>query len=298
MTIYETITNQIVNAIEKGQHGQFVMPWHSSNGIAITRPINVASKKPYNGSNVLMLWLASMDKGYESELWGTYKQWHELGAQVRKGEKATHIAFWTVLDGKAPEGETESEVKSFSMARAYFVFNAAQVDGFELPKIEKPVIANPMAPLPVVDSFVANSAAKVRTGEARAYYNTGMDYINMPARELFTGSPTSSPTECYYSTLLHELTHWTGHKSRLDREFKREKENYAAEELVAELGAAFLCADLGIASSARPDHAAYIASWVQWLKSDPKAIFTAASKAQKACNYLHELNQKNIAIAA
>lgn len=295
MTIYETITNAVINAIEKNEAGAWVMPWHRASGFSM--PINVVSKKPYNGSNVLMLWITSIEKGYSSDIWGTYKQWQELGAQVRQGEQSTHIGFFKKMQGKPAEGEEEGKV--FGMLKPYFVFNSEQVDGWQAPTVEKPVVADPAAIMESVDHFVTMTGAVVKTGEARAYYVPSMDYINMPCREAFTGSPTSSPTECYYSTLLHELSHWTGAEKRLNREFKKKgQESYALEELVAELSAAFLCATLGITSAPRPDHAQYINHWLTALKGDSRVIFTAASAAQKAADYLHGLQMGEMAAAA
>ena len=173
------------------------------------------------------------------------------------------------------------------MAKAYFVFNADQVDGIEKAEpTQDEIRTNMVDVLAEVDSFMLRTKADIRTGMAQAFYNPNGDYINMPERDLFTGSETSSPTETYYSTLCHELTHWTGHAKRLDRLGTCKKGEYAFEELVAELGAAFLCADLGIASLPRPDHAAYIASWLKALKNDSKFIFQAASQAQKALDYV------------
>jgi hypothetical protein len=165
----------------------------------------------------------------------------------------------------------------------------------------KPEIANPAAPLAHVDLFVRNTGADVRTGEPRAYYVPSKDFINMPERSLFTGSPTSTPTETYYSTLLHELSHWTGAPNRLNRDKMGARfgnEQYAAEELVAELSAAFLCADLGIANDPRPDHAQYIQNWLTVLKNDARAIFVASSKAQAAASFLHGLQVKGESVAA
>jgi antirestriction protein ArdC len=235
-----------------------------------------------------------MKKHYSTGTWATYNQWHELGAQVRKDEKSTHIAFWKPLSKTDDKGEESS----FWMAKAYYVFNADQVEGYEIPGNTLPVIASPAETLEHVEAFVAGLGAYIRHGLPRAYYNTALDYVNMPQRDVFTGSPTSTPTEAYYSTLFHELTHWTGHKSRLDRMEKSGQHEYAFEELVAELGAAFMCADLNVSNSPRPDHAAYIASWLKALKNDSKFIFTAASKAQKAADYLQSVKAQPVAVAA
>lgn len=298
MTIYEQITNKILAEIEAGA-GEFIMPWHRPSGGGV--PFNPSRKGGYRGVNTLVLWIAEREKGYASSNWATFKQWQSLGAQVKKGEKSTQIVFFKPLEirEKGAEIEDSDPVRTIAMAKAYHVFNADQVEGWTAPTIAAPVIPNPVAPLPHVDAFIRATGADVRTGEARAYYIPSKDFINMPERDLFKGSPTSTPTESYYSTLCHELVHWTGAKHRLDRQFGARfgNETYAAEELVAELGAAFLCASLGITNSPRPDHAQYIASWIKVLKSDPRALFTAASKAQAAITYV-EGNRQEEAEAA
>lgn len=299
--IYQKITDQIVTEIERGA-GSFVMPWHRPTGTGI--PFNPARKGGYKGCNVLALWIAEMRGGYTSSNWATYKQWAALGAQVKKGSKATSVVFYKPLEireqGK-PEMDDADPVKSIVMAREYHVFNADQVEGWDIPGTTKPVVENPVSALPHVEAFISGTGADVRTGEPRAYYVPSRDYINMPERSLFTGSPTSTPTETYYSTLLHELTHWTGASNRLNRDKMGARfgnEQYAAEELVAELGAAFLCAELGIANDPRPDHAQYIQNWLTVLKNDPRAIFTAASKASASVAYLNGLQEGSQAVAA
>lgn len=287
--VYQQITDKIIAAIESGA-GDFVMPWHRPAGNGI--PWNPSRKGYYNGCNAINLWIEAHNRGFTSCNFATLKQWNELGAQVRKGEKSATVVFYkplTVKDRNAPADSDETT--EILMARAYHVFNADQVEGWTAPTQQLPTVQNPAEIMANVEAFVRNTGADVRTGEARAYYVPSRDFINMPPRELFTGSPTSTPTETYYSTLLHELTHWTGAEHRLKRDLNTRfgKAAYAAEELVAELGAAFLCASLGIANDPRPDHAQYLASWLKVLKDDSRAIFTAASKAQQAADYLHKL---------
>jgi antirestriction protein ArdC len=165
------------------------------------------------------------------------------------------------------------------------VFNLEQVDGWQPPR---PATPDPKRVLVEVERFVMATFADIRIGGDRAYYRPGTDHIQMPDRDRFTGTETIDATESYYATLLHELTHWTGHAARLDRDLSGRfgREGYAMEELVAELGAAFLCSDLGITNRPRPDHAAYIAHWLAVLKKDTRAIFTAASKANEARRFL------------
>lgn len=283
--LYERVTADIVAVIEQGA-STFQMPWYRSG---IKRPVNASTQKRYHGVNVLGLWAAAQMAGYSSGYWATYKQWKELGAQVRRGERASLIVFYKKIEQEIRDQEEieDGSRKTYLLIRPSMVFNASQVDGWTSPK---PEIREPAKLVAQAETFMSTSRAQVRHGGDRAYYAPVADYIQLPDRERFTGSTTSSPTESYYATALHELTHWTGHETRLDRKLALSKrfgdEAYAMEELVAELGAAFLCCDLGITNTPRPDHAAYIAKWLRVLKTDKKAIFAAASKASQAHEYL------------
>lgn len=289
--VYQTITDSIIATIEKGDAEGFEMPWHRGSGDGF--PINANTSKPYNGINVLSLWVAQQVKGFKSREWATFKQWQDKGAQVRKGEKASHVIFYRELEeGEKEDGSTEDGPRRSFIARASFVFNADQVDGYTQ-TATAPKVADGADDLGHVEAFLKASGADIRHGGDRAYYAPSSDYIQLPHKADFYGSKHSSPTEAYYSTALHELTHWTGHKTRLDRlgeEFqgKRGKEGYAFEELIAELGASFLCADLGVSVEPRLDHAQYINGWLKVLKDDKKAIFSAASHASKAARFIHE----------
>ncbi|MDR3440600.1 zincin-like metallopeptidase domain-containing protein [Telmatospirillum sp.] len=284
--IYQTITDHIIAAIEAGA-GDWCMPWHVQGNGAAVMPVNAASKKAYRGVNVLNLWIAAQAAGYPAGIWATYKQWAELGAQVRKGEKATLVVFWKVFENGEEEddaGEDENtdtgrQGRRF-MARGYHVFNCAQVDGFDAPALPQSTEPERIA---TAEAFFAAAGADIRHGGNRAFYAPGPDFIQLPPFAAFRDAVA------YYATLAHEATHWTGHPTRCARDFKGRfgSEAYAAEELVAELGAAFLCADLGLASEPRPDHAAYVANWLKVLKGDKRAIFTAASKAQQAADWMH-----------
>jgi antirestriction protein ArdC len=277
--IYQTITDHIIAAIEAGA-GDWKMPRHVKDGGTST-PINAVTNRPYRGVNVIMLWTIAHSAGYSSPIWGTYKQWAELGVQVRKGEKAAPIVFWKQLqDEKAEEQDDDETQRARFIAKGFHVFNADQVDGFEAPTL-------PLVPqserIAHADAFFSRIGADIRHGGSRAYYSPAYDHIQLPPFAAF-GEPTA-----YYATLAHETVHWAGHGSRCARELKGKfgSESYAAEELVAELGAAFLCADLALASEPRPDHAAYVASWLKVLKGDKRAIFTASALAQKAADWLH-----------
>ena len=280
--IYTRITNQIVAAIEAGADA-WQMPWHADDASA--RPINAFSNKPYRGVNVLALWCAASEAGYSSDQWGTYKQWSERGQQVKKGEKSTAIVFWKMLDqgekGEAPEADEEGGRRRM-VARGYNVFNAEQIEGYEAPT--RPARAD-IKRIQHADDFFNQLKADIRQGGGRAYYRPSSDHIQMPDFAAFRSA------EAYYGVLSHEVIHWTGAEKRLHRDLSGRfgNESYAAEELIAELGAAFLCADLGICNEPRPDHAAYVANWLKVLKDDKRAIFTAAAKAQQATDFAHDL---------
>ena len=278
--VYAVVTAQIISSIEQGA-GTWRMPWHTSGNYAFS-PINVVSKKPYRGVNTVCLWAAANAKGYESGEWATYQQWQDRGAQVRKGEKATTVVFWKFAN-QSPESQDDGEQATngsrLLFTKGYSVFNAAQVDGYT-PKIDTEI------PIPKrieqADLFFAGVGADVRHGGNHAFYSPATDHVQMPPFAAFKDAVS------YYSTLAHEHTHWTATALRCDRQLgKRFGDNaYAAEELIAELGAAFTCAHLGLSTEPRPDHAEYIQSWLRVLKADKRAIFTAASKAQQACDWL------------
>jgi antirestriction protein ArdC len=297
--VHEAITAKIVAAIEAGA-GEFQMPWHRP-GVAFAIPRNALTEKQYRGSNILSLWIDADAKKFEHQTWATFKQWQELGAQVRKGERGSLIVKygeWTpksAADAPKPEtGGDDADNGKRLFAKAAYVFNAQQVDGYSI---------TPVAPradlttrLDHVDAFIANTGAEFREGGQRAFYrhrdSKGEgDFIQMPPRDLFTGTATSTPTEAYESTRLHELAHFSGASHRLNRQFGERfgDKAYSFEELVAELSAAFMCADLQITNTPRADHAQYISNWLAVLKGDTKAIFSAASLATRAVDYLHGL---------
>ena len=281
--IHQHITDQIVAAIEAGA-GDFRLPWHRSAG-NIMRPVNISSKKAYRGVNILTLWATADEKGYASGTWGTYKQWAEAGAQVKKGEKAAYIVFYKEFAVEGDEGSDEAETRL--MARATPVFAAEQVDGYVIPALPE-TSGTLVEPIEKAEAFIAATGANIVHGGSRACYVPLTDNIHMPPRDMFFDTATSTAAEAYYSTKLHELTHWTGKETRCNRQMGKRfgDDAYAMEELVAELGAAFLCADLGITDAPRADHAQYLDNWLRVLKADKKAIFTAASKASQAVAFL------------
>lgn len=285
---YDHVTNKIIDLMD--QHGTgWVKPWASTGGNGLQ--ISADSGKAYRGINQLLLLCSE----FGDHRWATYKAWQRMGAQVRKGEKGTSILFFKPLE--ITDKQTGEE-KTIPMARVYTVFNADQVDGAEpLPIADLP---NEAERLSAVEAFVSATGADIRHGQSGAFYKPTADWVGMPNREAFTSTEHSTATECYYSTLLHELTHWTGHRSRLNRDQSNRfgDQAYAFEELVAELGAAFACAALGISNEPRPDHAQYLAHWRAVLKKDNRAIVTAAKLAQQAFEYLEAPADNNESAAA
>ena len=278
--VYARVTDQIITAIENGA-GTWRMPWHTSGRFAFS-PINVTSHKPYRGINTVCLWAAAQAKGYESGEWATYAQGLERGAQVRKGEKSTLVVFWKFAhdSGESQDDGSEGVGRSrLLFTRGYSVFNAAQVDGYT-PRAD----ADTSTPerIAQADVFFSSIGADLRHGGNQAFYSPATDHIQMPPFQAFRDGMA------YYSTLAHEHTHWTATAARCDRQLgKRFGDHaYAAEELIAELGAAFTCAHLGLSTEPRSDHASYLASWLRVLKADKRAIFTAASKAQQATDWM------------
>lgn len=283
--LYQSITDQIIAELEKG-----TAPWHkpwSADHLAgnITRPLR-HNGVPYRGINVFLLWLAADSKGYSAPFWMTYRQAQELGGCVRKGEKATGIVYASTFSKteQAEEGGEEEERK-IPFLKNYSVFNVEQIEG--LPAhyyATEPAKISPADKDANAEAFFAKLPATVRHGGNQAYYNISQDFIQMPSFESFK-TPAA-----YYATRGHESAHWTRHPTRLNREFGRKRfgdEGYAMEELVAEISAAYLCADLGLPPAIRHDHAPYLASWLKVLKNDKWAIFTAAAYAQRAVDFLH-----------
>ena len=289
--IFQRVTDAIVKAIEEGA-GSYRMPWRTSGGFP-SSPINAVSKRPYRGMNVLVLWASAQEKGYKSGTWATYKQWQELGAQVRKDEKSTNVVFWKFFDREeaADNSTDETTNRRIPMARDYWVFNAEQVEGYT--KAEEPKQTREER-IVSADAFFRAVGIEVKPGGNRAYYDQEADSVYMPAFEAF-----KEPL-FYYSVLSHEATHYSGAKHRLDRDLSGRfgSESYAMEELIAELGAALLCAELGLPTDPRKDHAPYISSWLKVLKNDKRAIFTAAAKAQEAVDWMNKRTSPDIEEAA
>jgi antirestriction protein ArdC len=284
--VYTRVTDRIIADLEQGIR-PWMKPWHAEHAAGkISMPLR-HNGIPYRGMNILLLWGEAMAKGYAAPIWMTFKQALELGACVRKGEHGSLVVFANTVTRTETNADGEDVEREIPFMKGYTVFNVEQIDG--LPAI---YYARPENPLPLserieqAERFMTATGASIRHGGNMAYYAPGPDAIQLPPFEAFKDK------ESYYATALHELTHWTKHASRLDRDFGRQKfgdAGYAREELVAELGAAFLCAEIGITPEVREDHAAYLASWLKVLQEDKRAIFSAAAHAQRAADFLNGL---------
>ncbi len=275
--LYQVVTDRIVSAIEAGTV-PWVKPWSVT---ADPRPVNASTQRPYRGINCLLLGLESMANGYMRSRWLTFRQAAALGAHVKKGEHGCTVVFYKLLE--VPEAKDQaadqSDKRVVPLLRAFTVFNVEQMEGLPAALLPQPR-AQTWDAAAEAEAVVNASGAQVRHGAAEAYYNRRTDAIYLPERGAFADSAS------YYGTLLHELVHWTGHTQRCNRDFSGRfgDASYAMEELVAELGSAFLCAHCQI--DGQLQHAAYVTSWLQVLKSDKKAIFTASAKAQAASDFL------------
>lgn len=285
--VYERITSRIVADLEQGVRPWF-KPWNAEHAAGrITKPLR-HNGQPYNGINIIMLWSEAVTKGYAAPIWMTYRQAKELGAHVRKGENGSLVVYANTLTRNEIDEDTGEETEQeIPFMKGYTVFNVEQIE--DLPPhyyaLAEPVL-DPVERIDRAESYFAATGADIRHGGNQAFYSVATDRVQMPPFETFRDA------ESYYATLAHECTHWTRHPSRLDRDFGRKRwgdEGYAMEELVAELGSAFVSADLGLALEPREDHAAYIGSWLKVLKDDKRAIFSAAAHAQRAADFLHNL---------
>jgi antirestriction protein ArdC len=285
--LYESVTNRIVSSLEQGVR-PWMQPWSAEHAAGrITRPLR-ANGVAYQGINVLVLWGEAMSKGYSAPIWMTFRQALELNAHVRKGERGSTVVYASTITRNGMDEKTgEESEQSIPFLKSYTVFNVEQIEDLppQYQAVAEPRL-DPVQRIERAEAFFAATRADIKHGGNRAYYNIGSDFVQMPVFEAFRDA------ESYYATLAHECTHWTRHDSRLAREFGRKRwgdAGYATEELVAELGSAFLCADLDLTPETREDHAAYIASWLEVLKNDKRAIFSAAAHAQRAADFLGQL---------
>lgn len=269
----KAVAEKIIKSIEDGiVTGEWHKPWAGG-----TIALNAVTKNQYKGGNLIALMIFGED--YSDGYWATYKQWESVGAQVRKGETGIRLVKWTPKPCKDHGSDEMCQNCGTMIPNVFTVFNADQVDGWERPGST----VNPEERIAAADRFVTATGAKIRhNGEGRAYYNRQSDEVTLPHYEWFTGA------HAYYATAAHELVHWTGHESRLNRAIHKNwgDDTYAGEELVAELGAAMLCATLGLDDEPREDHARYLKAWVGKLRDNYKLLWNAASLAQKAVDHL------------
>jgi len=272
---HQEMTDKLIELVDEA--GKWSPPWHSVN---LTMPCNAKSKNNYRGLNVMMCWLTAMCNGYKSNRWATFKQWTEMGGKVRRGEKGTQIIFFKTEQKEDKNGEKYE----YMLSKISYVFNADQVDGECAAEPTPPQSIGEGERIQLIEQFIRHTGAKITHNSGGACYIPSLDTIRMPDFVHFKDSYH------YYSVLFHELVHWTGSKERLDRDLstKFKSDAYAMEELVAEMGAAFLAAEWNIANHTRDDHAAYLKSWLEIAKKDKTALFTAASQASKAVDFLEE----------
>lgn len=284
--VYERVTQRIVEQLEQGVR-PWMKPWNAEHAAGrITRPLRF-NGMPYSGINILMLWAEADEKGFSCPLWLTFNQTKELGGHVKKGEHGSTVVYASTFKKSEADDKGDEVERDIPFLKQYVVFNAEQCEG--LPDHYYATKEKPQSDIERIaqaDRFFGNLNADIREGGNNAYYTITHDYVRMPYLQTFRDA------ESHAATLAHELCHWTRHPSRLDRDLGRKRfgdEGYAMEELVAELGSAFLCADLNITPEIRADHADYLANWLQVLKNDKRAIFTAASYASKAVEFMHSL---------
>ncbi len=285
--IYAEITGKIVQQLEQGVR-PWSAPWKANGNAGGLPPLPIRScGKAYSGINLLLLWGAMQEQGFGQRRFMTFKQAQALGACVRKGSKGTRVVYASTFTKDVENTKGETEEKDIPFLKSYTVFNIEQIEGLKPELFETFDRTEETGPqrIEAAEAFLNSVGADIRYGGHKAFFSPSHDFVQMPPLCLFNDA------ESFYATAAHELVHWTGGKARLDRTFgKRFGDSaYAFEELVAEMGAAFVCSALGLAAEPREDHAAYLAHWLKVLKADKRAIFTAASAASKAVELLHKL---------
>lgn len=277
--LYQSVTDQIIASLEAGTP-PWIRPWNGGEFDPL--PANATTQRPYRGINVLLLNMHSLAMGYQHNRWMTFQQALSIGAHVRKGERGTPVVFFKMheIDASPAERQAPEERKLIPLLRSFTVFNVDQIEDLPPALAPRPVARPVWESMDAAEQLLQASGATFRHGGSRAFYAPDADIIQMPPRQAFRSAPD------YYATALHELTHWTGHPSRCDRPLGRRNgiEAYAFEELVAEMGAAFLASHCRLPG--RLQHDSYIASWLQALRNDKRLIFSAASLAQKAADFL------------
>lgn len=278
--ITAAIVDRLIEQIEAGA-AEFAMPWHTLPAAGF--PINATTRSPYRGANLIGLWLAGVDHGYPTAEWATYKQWAAIGAQVRKGERATPAVKWVEKrrrdDNNHDRRDRDDTARRRLIPVGFSLFNADQVDGYTTQPVDRPDGPERDS---TINAWFDAIPATIVWGGPDACYLPALDRVRMPAWEAFRSADAA------WSTLAHELAHWTGHRSRLDRDLTGRfgSDAYAIEELTAELSAAFTCARLGLDVTGRADHAAYLASWCRVLRAEPMVLHTVAGAAHAATDHL------------
>lgn len=262
------VVDDLIARIEAGA-GDWSMPW---TGTFSRLPVNEVTRLTYRGGNIILLWLAAMDRNFSTSRWATYKQWASVGGQVRKGERGTACIKWARIETANADGTVSDRL----IPNAFTVFNMDQVDGFAA----APTEVQPIFEHHDFTDMMFRTGAKILSGQPA--YSPSLDVVYMPPPSAFVDE------HAWMGTIAHELAHWTGHPSRLNREYGKRfgDQAYAAEELVAELSAAFTCADFNVAPARRQDHAAYLQHWITMLKAEPSLLWSVASKAQAATDHL------------
>lgn len=286
--VMDQIADTIIKSIEQGlADGHWQKPWVTRKQPMGGLPINAITRKAYTGGNVFYLWMMGFSYEYTSNEWGTYKQWESVEAQVRKGEKGIQTVRWNVIVCKDHGKDVSCTRCGRMVPNVFTLFNANQVDGYtpkDVVVVDEDHV-NPGERVEKADAFFSQIEANVTYGHPYAAFNPRTDAIMMPAFDDFVNA------EAFYGTLAHEFIHWTGAENRLGRDLTvaRDSDDYALEELVAEMGSAMLCGILGLEETPRPDHAVYLASWVRRLREDNRALWKAASQATKAVEFLEGL---------
>ncbi len=285
-SIYDEVTSRIIAELEAGRF-PWVQPWGRAStnggGVGVGLPRNAATGRAYGGINVLILWGAVIERGYPSQGWLTFKQCRDAGGSVRRGERGTTIVYadrFTPETERARAADVGDAARAIPFLKRFTVFNRAQCDGLSAGLTPEPLPLPEREIIPVGETLIAASGVSVRIGGDKAYYVPSLDTVQLPPQPAFFHQID------FYRTAFHELCHATGHASRLGRTLVTDfgSKDYAREELIAELGSAFLCASLGIVPTVR--HADYLAGWLDVLRGDNRAIFRAASAAGKAADWL------------
>ena len=294
---YKEITDQVIDLMTKHKENWF-KPFQVST---MNGHHNLKSKKCYQGLNCFQIGMSVYTNGFKSNEWATYKQWFELGGGVKEGKKiitpskyivkgkGTPIFYWNFKEYE--DKNNKDKTVKIPFLKHYTIFNADQVNGYETKELETKELDDWKAHFKT-DTFVENTGARIENNN-KAFYSPGLDFIGMPNKEDFKPNKEDTKEQLYYSTLLHELTHWTGHKSRCNRDLQNRfgSQAYAMEELIAETGSAFLCSHLGVTKAPTPNHARYLNNWLEVLKKDDKAMIKAFTLSKASSEYLLTLNE-------